>query len=66
MAFYNAMAENDALKDRIAEAIEFEGPDTVAAVILENDGTMSVVTSSQLGNGSVLNDVPGWPQRKAV
>lgn len=38
----------------------------VAAVILENDGTMSVVTSSQLGNGSVLDDVPGWPQRKAV
>lgn len=38
----------------------------VAAVILENDGTMSVITSSQLGNGSVLDDVPGWPQRKAV
>lgn len=32
----------------------------VAAVILESDGGRSVVTVSQLGNGSALDDVPGW------
>lgn len=35
----------------------------VAAVILENDGSMSVITGDQLGDGSVLDDVPGWQQR---
>ena len=38
----------------------------VAAVVLENDGSMSVITVSQLGDGSVLNDVPGWSQREEV
>ena len=37
----------------------------VAAVILESDGSRSVITGSQLGNGSVLDDVPGWPRRDA-
>ena len=36
-----------------------------AAVILESDGSRSVITGSQLGNGSVLDDVPGWPRRDA-
>ena len=35
------------------------------AVILESDGSRSVITGSQLGNGSVLDDVPGWPRRDA-
>ena len=35
--------------------------DKVSAVILESDGSMSVITASQLGDGSVLDDVPGWP-----
>ena len=34
--------------------------DKVSAVILESDGSMSVITASQLGSGSVLDDVPGW------
>ena len=37
----------------------------VAAVILESDGSRSVITGSQLGNGFVLDDVPGWPRRDA-
>ncbi|RKE58375.1 uncharacterized membrane protein YcaP (DUF421 family) [Dietzia kunjamensis] len=37
----------------------------VAAVTLESDGSRSVITGSQLGNGSVLDDVPGWPRRDA-
>ena len=32
--------------------------DDVAAVVLETDGTMSVIGSSQVGDGSVLADVP--------
>ncbi|MCT2265185.1 DUF421 domain-containing protein [Dietzia cinnamea] len=35
----------------------------VAAVILENDGSMSVITGSSLGDGSVLEDVPGWARQ---
>ncbi|WP_432489054.1 DUF421 domain-containing protein [Kineococcus sp. SYSU DK018] len=31
----------------------------VAAVVLEGDGTLSVVPSSKLGDGSALTDVPG-------
>jgi uncharacterized membrane protein YcaP (DUF421 family) len=33
------------------------GLDMVAAVVLETDGTLSVVTHSQLGSGNVLDDV---------
>jgi uncharacterized membrane protein YcaP (DUF421 family) len=32
---------------------------SVAAVVLESDGTLSVVTQASLGNGSALDDVPG-------
>ena len=32
----------------------------VAAVILESDGSMSVITASTLGDGSTLEDVPRW------
>ncbi len=42
------------------------GLDRVAAVVLESDGTLSVVTTSQCGDGSALQGVPGWqdPQRQ--
>ena len=39
---------------------------SVAAVVLESDGSMSVITGSQLGDGSVLDDVPGWSRRGEV
>jgi uncharacterized membrane protein YcaP (DUF421 family) len=32
----------------------------VAAVVLETDGTFSVITSSQAGNGTALHDVQGF------
>ncbi|WP_337061009.1 DUF421 domain-containing protein [Kineococcus sp. G2] len=35
--------------------------ENVAAVVLEGDGTLSVVPSSQFGSGSALADVPGVP-----
>lgn len=36
------------------------GLDQVAAACLESDGTVSVVTNSQLGDGAALSDVPQW------
>lgn len=32
----------------------------VAAVVVETNGTLSVITKDELGSGSVLEDVPGW------
>lgn len=36
----------------------------VSAVVLETDGTLSVITSEQLGDGSALGDVAGGPPRR--
>ncbi len=36
------------------------GLDLVAAVVLETNGSLTVVTRDQLGSGSALDDVPGW------
>lgn len=36
------------------------GLDQVAAACLESDGTVSVVSRSQLGDARALDDVPGW------
>lgn len=36
------------------------GLDMVAAVVVETNGTMSVVTEDKLGDGSALVEVPGW------
>ena len=33
----------------------------VAAIVLEPDGTLSVIPVSQLGSGAALADVTGWP-----
>ncbi|MQA35608.1 DUF421 domain-containing protein [Modestobacter roseus] len=38
---------------------------TVAAVVLETDGTVSVVPDSALGSGSALADVPGAASHRA-
>lgn len=35
----------------------------VAAVVLETNGTLSVITSSTYGDGSALEDVPGPEDR---
>lgn len=36
------------------------GLELVAAVVIETNGSLSVVTTDQLGSGSALDDVPGW------
>lgn len=36
------------------------GLEMIAAVVLETNGSLSVVTQAQLGDGSALRDVPGW------
>ncbi len=36
------------------------GLELVAAVVLETNGGLNVVTTGQLGTGSALDDVPGW------
>ena len=36
------------------------GLEMVSAVVVETNGTMSVVTKDKLGSGSVMHDVPGW------
>lgn len=36
------------------------GLELVAAVVVETNGTISVVTKEQLGSGSMLDGVPGW------
>ncbi len=39
------------------------GFDQVAAVVLETDGTLSVISRDQLGDGSALHEIEGWPHR---
>lgn len=41
------------------------GLDQVAAVVLETNGTLSVVTKDKLGSGSALHGVPGWEPTRA-
>ncbi len=41
----------------------FGGLDQVAAVVLETDGTLSVISHDQLGDGSALREIEGWPHR---
>lgn len=36
------------------------GLELVTAVVLETNGTLSVVTRDKVGSGSVLDGVPGW------
>ncbi len=37
------------------------GLDLVAAVVLETNGRISVISREQLGSSSALSDVPDWP-----
>ena len=37
------------------------GFDQCAAVVLESDGTLSVITRSKLGDGTALDATKGWP-----
>ncbi len=51
------------------QAVRSSGPgglELVAAVVLETNGTLTVVTQSQLGSGSALDGVPGWRANSAT
>lgn len=57
-----AMQRNRVTASEVRQAVRSNGVgglDQVAAVVLESDGTLSVVTRSQLGDGSALGDVDG-------
>ena len=49
--------------DEVRQAVRSQGVgglDQVAAVCLESDGSVSVITDSSVGDGSALADVRGW------
>lgn len=46
--------------ERQSAALAPGGLELVAAVVLENNGTLGVVTKDKLGSGSALDGVPGW------
>ncbi|MFC8923078.1 DUF421 domain-containing protein [Cellulosimicrobium sp. NPDC057127] len=57
-----AMRRNRVTASEVRQAVRSSGVgglDQVAAVVLESDGTLSVVTHSQLGDGSALGDADG-------
>lgn len=65
----DGVPDQDALRDQrltldeLAQAVRSSGVgglDLVAAVVLESDGTLSVVPRQQLGDGSALDAVPRW------
>src|SRR5699024_9452108 len=63
-----ALREQRLTVDELRQAARSSGVgglDQLAAVVLESDGTLSVVTSGQLGDGSALDGVPGWREDEA-
>ena len=62
-----ALREQRLTEDELRQAIRSSGVgglDQVAAVVLESDGTLSVITTSALGDGTALVGVRGWPGRE--
>lgn len=56
------MAEQRVTEDEVRQAVRSTGNgdlSTVAAVVLESDGTLSVIPAAQAGDLSALADVPG-------
>jgi uncharacterized membrane protein YcaP (DUF421 family) len=59
------LRRNRVTRDDVAQAVRQSGHgamSTVAAVVLESDGTMSVISADSLGDGSALDDIDGWPR----
>ena len=59
----DALAEVRLTEDEVRQAVRSQGVgglDQVAAVCLESDGSVSVITDSRVGDGSALADVRGW------
>ncbi|MDT0167160.1 DUF421 domain-containing protein [Actinotalea sp. AC32] len=60
----DAMRRERLTEDELRQAVRSSGRgglDDVAAVVLEGDGTLSVVPSSSLGDARALQGVEGWP-----
>jgi uncharacterized membrane protein YcaP (DUF421 family) len=58
-----AMRQQRVTEGEIRQAVRSQGIGgltEVAAVVLETDGTFSVIPSSQAGDGSALHGVPGF------
>jgi len=59
---YDALRQQRVALDELRQAVRGVGTGdlhAVAAVVLETDGTLSVITTSQLGDGSALEGVQG-------
>lgn len=58
-----ALREQRLTLDELRQAVRstgFGGFDRLSAVVLESDGTLSVISSSNHGDGSALNGARGW------
>jgi uncharacterized membrane protein YcaP (DUF421 family) len=59
----DALAGQRVTAAQVRQAIRGSGAGdmaAVAAVVLESDGSMSVISSTSVGDGSALTDVPRW------
>jgi uncharacterized membrane protein YcaP (DUF421 family) len=59
---YDALRQQRVALDELRQAVRGVGAGdlrAVAAVVLETDGTLSVITASQFGDGSALEEVQG-------
>ena len=64
-----ALREQRLTVDELRQAARSSGVgglDQLAAVVLESDGTLSVITTGQLGDGSALDGVPGWSAHEST
>jgi len=60
----SALVQQRVAVDEVRQAVRATGTgdlDQVAAVVLESDGTLSVIPRSAVGNWSALEGVAGWP-----
>ncbi len=59
----DAVRRHRLTRDEVHQAVRSSGVgglDRVAAVVLESDGSLSVISRQQCGDGSALRGVPGW------
>ncbi|SFF86445.1 DUF421 domain-containing protein [Blastococcus tunisiensis] len=62
-AIESALRDERVSMDEIRQAVRSNGSgdvSSVAAVVLESDGTMSIISAQQFGNGSSLSGVRGY------
>ncbi|MFS4506169.1 DUF421 domain-containing protein [Clavibacter sp. Sh2141] len=61
----HALRANRLTESEVRQAVRSSGSGdlaTIAAVVLETNGKLSVIPSSKRGSASALDDVPGYPQ----